>query len=81
MKYFAMCDSTVTTPRVYCVAGGQNSVFSIILGVILKCYHSSGLQLLFQMSAVVLEIWGSIQHLGLIPAHRVTKFSSTLFFI
>lgn len=76
-----MCDSIVTTLRACCVTGGQNSVFSVILGVILKCYHSSGLQLLLQMSAVVLEIWGNIQHLGLIPAHHVTKSSSNLCFI
>lgn len=34
-----MCDPTITTSRVCCMAGGQNSLFSIVLGVILKCYN------------------------------------------
>lgn len=55
MEHLAMCDSSITTSRVCCVTGGQNSLFSIILGVILKCYHLFGLQPPLQASAVVLK--------------------------
>lgn len=37
-----MCDSSITTSRVCWVVAGQNSLFSIVLGVILKCYHFLG---------------------------------------
>lgn len=39
MEYLAMCDSSITS-RVCCVAVYQNSLCSIVLGVILKCHFS-----------------------------------------
>lgn len=66
-----MCDSSITTSRVCCVTGGQNSLFSIVRGVILKCYHSLGLQPPLQASAVVLKAGGSTRRSGLVPAHCV----------
>lgn len=39
MEYLAMCDFSITS-RVCCMAVGQNSSCSIVLGVILKCYFS-----------------------------------------
>lgn len=39
MKYLAMCDFSITS-RVCCTAVGQNSLCSIVLGVILGCYFS-----------------------------------------
>lgn len=65
MEHLAMCDSSITTSRVCCVTGGQNSLFSIILGVILKCYHLFGLQPPLQASAVVLKTGGASDVWGL----------------
>lgn len=39
MEYLAMCDFSIAS-RVCCMAVGQNSLCSIVLGVILKCYFS-----------------------------------------
>lgn len=63
-----MCDSSITTSRVCCVTGGQNSLFSIVRGVILKCYHSLGLQPLLQASAIVLKAGGEHPAFGARPS-------------